>query len=179
MKRHSPSLYLLPAATPSAARSADEFAPSSSGRFVERSERGMHVNELARCSGLPAHVVRYYARIGLLRPGRDPGNGYRVFGRRDVTRLCIIDCCRRLGLSLAEIAALLETAAIGPTSLRHLYTVLGRHAEDNRTRLHALLAVQRNLDRALAGWDGLPGIAADMESLKRTLETLTENRADA
>ena len=47
----------------------------------------MLVNELAKKSGVEAHVVRYYTRIGLLQPQRNPGNGYQLFGRDDRWRL--------------------------------------------------------------------------------------------
>ena len=38
----------------------------------------MYVNELAIAAGVNAGVVRYYTRIGLLHPERNPDNGYRL-----------------------------------------------------------------------------------------------------
>ena len=40
------------------------------------------VTGLARRSGTTAHAVRYYTRMGLLRPERDPDNGYRLYKPR-------------------------------------------------------------------------------------------------
>lgn len=45
------------------------------------------VNELATQSGAPAHVVRYYVRIGLLQPVTTQDNGYRLFAAADASRL--------------------------------------------------------------------------------------------
>jgi len=39
----------------------------------------MHVKELAKRANVPAHVIRYYTKIGLLRPNRDPSNRYREY----------------------------------------------------------------------------------------------------
>ncbi len=38
------------------------------------------VTELANRSGATPHTVRYYTRMGLLRPERNPDNGYREKG---------------------------------------------------------------------------------------------------
>lgn len=43
---------------------------------ARRSGRGT-VEAVAKATGIPAHVVRYYARIGLVKPQRDPCNGQR------------------------------------------------------------------------------------------------------
>lgn len=40
------------------------------------------VTELAKRAGTPAHAVRYYTRMGLLTPERDPDNGYRLYDPR-------------------------------------------------------------------------------------------------
>jgi hypothetical protein len=47
-------------------------------------------NQLARKSGVASHVVRFEARVGLVRSGRRRGNGYRLFDRSEVVRLGFI-----------------------------------------------------------------------------------------
>jgi DNA-binding transcriptional MerR regulator len=65
--------------------------------------RPMKVSDVARRSGVPAHVVRYYTRVGLLRPAREQSNGYRVFTQSDVSRLHFIRLAKNLGYTLEEI----------------------------------------------------------------------------
>lgn len=43
------------------------------------------VTGLAHRSGTTVHAVRYYTRLGLLRPERNPDNGYRLYQPREVT----------------------------------------------------------------------------------------------
>jgi DNA-binding transcriptional MerR regulator len=38
----------------------------------------MQVHELATRAGVAPHIVRYYARLALLRPARDASNKYAV-----------------------------------------------------------------------------------------------------
>ncbi len=46
----------------------------------------MNVSDLARLVGVTPDAVRYYTRIGLLHPVRDPNNGYRQFSSSDIDR---------------------------------------------------------------------------------------------
>ena len=73
----------------------------------------MIVSELAQQAGIPAHVVRYYARIGLLKPNRHPDNGYKLFRRDDVHRIHFIKQAKDLGFKLNEIEELLNKAYQG------------------------------------------------------------------
>lgn len=117
----------------------------------------MKVNELARAAGVPPHVVRYYARIGLLRPLRDPANGYRVFSREDVERLRLIRGLRSLGCSLAEVRRVLEAAEGGSARAEQVIVgVLAHRRERTRRELAALQARERVLSRLLAqGGEGM------------------------
>ena len=47
---------------------------------LEVSAMDYTVQQLAALTGLTPRTLRYYDAIGLLRPGRDVGNGYRRYG---------------------------------------------------------------------------------------------------
>lgn len=55
------------------------------------------VIELANRSGATPHAVRYYTRLGLLRPKRNPDNGYRLYQPREIIWLRFIQQAKRLG----------------------------------------------------------------------------------
>jgi MerR family transcriptional regulator, thiopeptide resistance regulator len=70
------------------------------------------VGELARRTGLTVRALHHYDSIGLLHPtGRSDG-GYRLYSRDDVARLHSIQTLRRMGLSLADIAQMLDGGAV-------------------------------------------------------------------
>ncbi len=50
----------------------------------------LKVIDLATRSGATPHAIRYYTRMGLLRPRRNPDNGYRLYEYREVSWLTFI-----------------------------------------------------------------------------------------
>lgn len=69
------------------------------------------VGELARLSGVTVRTLHHYDSIGLLMPTSRSDAGYRAYSRQDAARLGQILAYRACGLELAEIAALLSSAA--------------------------------------------------------------------
>jgi DNA-binding transcriptional MerR regulator len=66
------------------------------------------IAEVAGRSGVSAHTLRYYERIGLLDPvGRDDG-GRRRYGAEDLNRLEMLQKLRRTGMPLQRIAEYVE-----------------------------------------------------------------------
>jgi MerR family redox-sensitive transcriptional activator SoxR len=67
----------------------------------------MKIGELAKRSGLSAHTIRYYERIGLL-PAPERISGQRRYDAPVLRRLAVIDVAQRAGLTLDEIAELVR-----------------------------------------------------------------------
>lgn len=70
--------------------------------------RDYSVGQLARLSGVSVRTLHHYDHIGLLRPAHLADNGYRIYGRREALRLQEILFYRDVGMSLSEIAAVLD-----------------------------------------------------------------------
>jgi DNA-binding transcriptional MerR regulator len=67
------------------------------------------IGQLARMAGVSGHTLRHYDRIGLLAPAAvDRVSGYRWYGAAELTRLERIRGLRQLGLSLRQIADLVD-----------------------------------------------------------------------
>lgn len=113
----------------------------------------MIVNELAKAAGVEPHVVRYYTRIGLLRPARHPDNGYKLFRPSDVRRLEWIRRAQELGFGLTEIASFLAAQEDGETCSARMRESLRRNIERNRSRLAELQKLQARMEAALVDWD--------------------------
>ncbi|WP_380169588.1 methyltransferase [Jannaschia sp. R86511] len=65
------------------------------------------VGEVARATGLSVRVLRHWEAVGLVSPSRS-GSGHRRYTGDDVTRVARAVALRRTGLSLAEVATLLD-----------------------------------------------------------------------
>lgn len=66
------------------------------------------VGELARLAGVSVRTLHHYDAIGLLSPSGRTAAGYRAYSRAEVERLADILGYRGCGLSLADIAAVLD-----------------------------------------------------------------------
>lgn len=115
----------------------------------------MIVNEIAKQAGVPPHVVRYYTRIGLITPNRDPDNGYRLFGWSHVNRLKFVRQAQQLGLTLTEIQELIELKERGRQECcRRIRELLGQRVVDTEEKIARLQAQQSRIERALESWHG-------------------------
>lgn len=68
----------------------------------------MKINDVCQATGLTKKAVAYYQEKGLIAPQAQE-NGYREFSAGEVERLKTISLLRRLGLTVPEIAQVLES----------------------------------------------------------------------
>jgi DNA-binding transcriptional MerR regulator len=114
------------------------------------------VNELAIQADSPAHVVRYYTRIGLLKPRAQQENGYRLFGSQDARRLRFIRLAKRLGFTLNEIRQITEHADHGESPCGEVRRIIQDHIEENRAKIEEMLVLQTRMEDALKTWETMP-----------------------
>lgn len=69
------------------------------------------VRQLSRMAGVTPRTLHYYDQIGLLKPTRVAGNGYRYYGQEALLRLQQILLYRQLDLPLERIRRILEEPA--------------------------------------------------------------------
>ncbi len=131
----------------------------------------MTVSQLSRRGGVEPHVVRYYARIGLLVPARHPDNGYKLFSRADISRLQFIRQAQSLGYTLDEIGKILKESGQGKSPCHHARTILRRHIVENRRRLDELVALQARMEHALKQWEKMPDSLPDGNSVCHLIES--------
>jgi DNA-binding transcriptional MerR regulator len=98
---------------------------------------GLRVGELAASTGLTVRTLHHYDELGLLVPERAEG-GARVYRAEHLRRLAQIVALRGLGLSLAQVAELLEQRSEPHEALRRRLAELEREI-DEQERLRQLL----------------------------------------
>ncbi len=127
------------------------------------SEAWYQASEFARRAGVSVRTLHHYDRLGLLKPRRRSGTGYRLYQLGDLERLEQIVALKFLGLPLADIRKVLDQ---GTSSLRE---ELGRQQtalQEKRKLIDlALLAIS---DLQAAASEGKP--TADM--LRRVIELI-------
>jgi DNA-binding transcriptional MerR regulator len=107
------------------------------------------IGELARLAGVSDRTLRHYDRIGLLRPAAVDGlTGYRWYGAAELTRLARIRGLQRLGLSLRQIADLVDAP---DTDVRQALTdAVSLLRKDIAAMTAEVAAAEDHLDSAMA-----------------------------
>jgi DNA-binding transcriptional MerR regulator len=105
---------------------------------------GLTIGQVAAKAGISTSTVRYYERIGLLRPGgRTPAN-YRVYDTEALERLRFIRAAQAMGFSLDDVAMLLRGAPC-----REVQVLIEARLAELAKRLRDLRHVQRILHSLL------------------------------
>jgi DNA-binding transcriptional MerR regulator len=95
----------------------------------------MNIREFAAHTGLTAHTLRYYERVGLMgQVGRDD-NGHRVYGAQDSQWVSFLHHLRETGMPIREMQRYCALRAQGDTTLPGRLALLERHTEQLSTRL--------------------------------------------
>ena len=100
------------------------------------------ISEISRLYGVGPDSLRYYERLGLLRPRRDEDNGYRLYSLRDIYKLSVIRDLRTLGLSMVQIKEYLDGQSVEST-----LALLEREEDLLSRQIHQLQARRETLAR--------------------------------
>jgi DNA-binding transcriptional MerR regulator len=105
----------------------------------------MRIGELAERGDVSTKTIRYYESIGLLEEPPRTGGGYRSYGDDAVERLRFVRDAQASGLTLAEIASVLELKASGARSCEHTASLLDRHLAEVDAQIERLTAARAEL----------------------------------
>ena len=112
----------------------------------------MNVSELARRASTTSETVRHYTDIGLLRPQRNPDNGYRLYDRDDLRRLTFALQARSLGFTLADICQLVEESESGHSPCATTRQLIEQRLAEVEGRIRELRRLSGRMQEALAAW---------------------------
>jgi len=133
------------------------------------------VSDLAKSAGVPAHVVRYYTRAGLLKPRRDRDNRYRLYSDADVSRLRFIRRAKLLGFTLGDIGQILRDADRKRSPCPKTRTIIATRLDESEGRLAALVELQSRMKRAIKVWRKMPDAVPTGDSICYLIEAVTKN----
>ena len=115
----------------------------------------MNIADFARRSGLSAHTLRYYERIGLLGRVTRAANGHRRFGERDVEWVAFLHRLRSTGMGIREMQRYAALRARGDATLAERQAMLRDHADRLAAELRAQQAHLRVVREKIGIYDGL------------------------
>jgi DNA-binding transcriptional MerR regulator len=114
----------------------------------------LRIGDLATLAGVTPRTVRYYEGLGLLGPSEREGRGFRYYTEAELARLRKIDALKKLGLSLEEIAGVIDLYFDDATALKgkqRVLEILEQHLRETEARLTQLeqfrADLRANIDR--------------------------------
>ncbi|HCE39541.1 MerR family DNA-binding protein [Alloalcanivorax profundimaris] len=121
----------------------------------------MRVTDLAQRADTTAETVRHYTDLGLLRPRRDPGNGYRLYGGDDLRRLRFALKARSLGFTLSDVRELIEESEGGEAPCPRVRRLIEARLAQVEERIRELSGLSERMRAAMAAWEDAPDCRLD------------------
>lgn len=107
------------------------------------------IQEVADKTGLSAHTLRYYERIGLLEPVARAGSGHRRYDEHDLEWVVLLTRLRATGMPIAEMQRFATLVRQGNISISERCILLEAHRRRLEADLHEIQATLTLLDGKL------------------------------
>jgi len=120
--------------------------------------------QLAQRTGITIRTLRYYDKIGLLKPAKHNNASTRLYNKDDMARLQKIQMLKFIGLSLSEISQIMFNETQPERDLR---SSLKLQKDIIQHKIAHMLDISKTIDEAMAmiddqgeelDWKGLAGI---------------------
>jgi DNA-binding transcriptional MerR regulator len=122
----------------SVAVEVDETGPDDTPRYT--------IGEVVARTGLTAHTLRWYERIGLLEPPARSQSGQRRFSDRDLAWLEFLGKLRLTAMPVADMVRYAELRREGEHTAAARQAILVRHRDEVRQRIADLQATLLIID---------------------------------
>lgn len=109
----------------------------------------MKIGELASATATKVETVRYYEKIGLLRPPARTSGNYRAYGAGHLARLSFIRRARDLGFTLEAVRELLTLSDDKEQSCEAVDGIARVHLAEIDRKIADLSALRVELDRVI------------------------------
>jgi DNA-binding transcriptional MerR regulator len=114
----------------------------------------MKIGELAERSGLSAHTIRYYERIGLLPYADRDASGRRDYDASILAWLDFLGRLKTTGMPIRDMLRYARMREAGPETEQGRHDLLVAHRARVRARLAELQSCLAVLDTKIAGYAG-------------------------
>jgi len=114
----------------------------------------LNIAETAERTGVTAHTLRYYERIGLIEPvGRDAA-GYRAYTEVDVGRVVFLTRMRAAGMPIRDLQRYVALADEGPQTEPERLAIMESHRDAVRIRIAELQTALETIEFKIAAYGG-------------------------
>lgn len=120
---------------------------------VPQSSASLTIADMAGRTGVSAHTLRYYERIGLLDVGRDEA-GHRAYSAGDFSRVVFLSRLRMTGMPIRELQRYIALVGEGEHTVPERLRMLQDHRERVRVQLRELTFALETVEFKIATYGG-------------------------
>lgn len=131
-------------------------------------------NVLAKKTDVPVYTIRHYTNLELLRPSRNPRNGYKIYHHSDEIRLRFIKAAKTLGFTLAEISNILDEAENGNSPCPLVREIIEIRIAENKEKIKELQVLQTKMEEARTAWAKMENADPNGHSVCHLIESIAE-----
>lgn len=101
-------------------------------------DTGYTIRNMAERSGMTAHTLRYYERVGLIQPVGRARNGHRRYSEADAAWLNFLHCMRETNMPIREMQRYAALRAMGDSTIEQRRQLLEQHQATIASQVQAL-----------------------------------------
>ena len=122
---------------------------------VPAADATLTIAEMAERTGVSAHTLRYYERIGLLTVARDAA-GYRLYRAGDYARVVFLNRMRMAGMSIRDLQRYVALVEEGEATVPQRRELMLAHREAIRAQIQELVFALETVEFKIAAYGGSP-----------------------
>ncbi|VAW92983.1 hypothetical protein MNBD_GAMMA23-810 [hydrothermal vent metagenome] len=128
------------------------------------------VKQIADHLNVTSETIRYYSRLGIVEPQRDPDNGYRYFSDNDVRKINFILKAKHYGLTINEISTILKKSVKGESPCQLVIEMVTNHFKETREKIKELKELEARLSQTLLDWTDFKEEESDLDLICPLIE---------
>ncbi|GGP26308.1 MerR family transcriptional regulator [Silvimonas amylolytica] len=113
----------------------------------------MQIEDMAQHTGLSAHTLRYYERIGLIAPVHRAPGGQRRYGPADLQWVAFLLRLRNTGMPIRQMQVYAQMRSAGDTTLIARRDLLQAHLQAVEAQMQELAQTATYLRQKIAIYD--------------------------
>ncbi len=132
---------------------AEPIAPVAPVATEDAEDLALSIAEVAERTGVTAHTLRYYERIGLVSVPRDPA-GHRLYSQDELNRVVFVTRLRQTAMPIRDIQTYFRLVAEGPGNEDQRLALLERHRDQVKAHINELEAALGVVEYKIATYGG-------------------------
>jgi DNA-binding transcriptional MerR regulator len=118
-------------------------------------ETGLTVQQASEKTGLSAHTIRYYERIGLIPSIERAANGHRRYSEDDIGWIEFLKCLRSTGMPISEMQRYVELQQEDDATLHDRLALLEAHRRRIKAKIKELNDFLERIEWKIGYYQGL------------------------